>query len=61
MGAVVLKKSTYRLLRLLANSEKRSRIVLMLNEGQRTLAELSKKLGSSSSNVLPQIVISENK
>jgi len=52
---VALKKSTYRLLRLLANSEKRSRIVLMLAEKPRSLAELSKKLGSSSSNVLPQI------
>jgi|Deesub1362B_J571_1020462.scaffolds.fasta_scaffold02374_7 predicted transcriptional regulator len=55
MGAVVLKKSISRLLRLLANSEKRSRIVLMLAEKPKSLAELSKKLGSSSSNVLPQI------
>ncbi len=50
-----MRKNIQRLLKLLANSEKRGRIALMLAERPRSLAELSKKLGSSSSNVLPQI------
>ncbi len=44
-----------RLLRLVANSERRSRVVLMLVDKPRSLTELSESLGSSPSNVLPQI------
>ncbi|NOZ82359.1 MAG: winged helix-turn-helix domain-containing protein, partial [Euryarchaeota archaeon] len=49
------RESSMRLLRLVANSERRSRIVLMLTEKPKSLTELSESLSSSPSNVLPQI------
>ncbi len=49
------ESETLRLLRTVANSDRRSRIVLMLAAQSRSLSELSEALGSSPSNVLPQV------
>lgn len=55
MVGVLLQKNVKRLVEVLTSSDKRSKIVLMLSEGPMSLAELTTKLGSCSSNVIPQI------